>query len=111
MDVRNRTRWLAALLTVAVLGSWSSAAEPRTATIAVDDLHCMHCAKTVATKLYKIPGVALVRADVEAKLLIVEAKPEQTPSPRALWEAVEKSGKHPTRLECPAGIFTTRPES
>jgi copper chaperone CopZ len=69
----------------------------------------MSCAKKMASQLYQVPGVAEVRADVKASALFVGAKPGQAPAPRALWEAVEKAGYKPTKLQGPGGTFTAKP--
>ncbi len=92
----------------------SSAAQTGNATattIAVPDMHCMGCAKKMAAQLYQVPGVAKVQPDVAALRLIVTPRPEQAPSPKGLWEAVEKAGYRPSRLEGPSGIYTAKPQS
>src|SRR5262249_43948091 len=50
-------------------------------------------------------------AGVPRRPAVVMPKPGQAVSPRALWEAVEKAGKTPTKLEGPSGTFTARPRS
>lgn len=79
--------------------------------ITVEGMHCMSCAKKIAAQVQAVPGVAAVQASVEASLLGVVPAARQNPSPRALWEAVEKAGYKPVRLEGPAGTFTSRPQS
>jgi Cu+-exporting ATPase len=74
-------------------------------------MHCLSCAKKMTAKLNEVPGVAAVQADVPASRLTVGAKPQQTPSPRALWEAIERAGYHSAKLEGPAGTFTAKPQS
>ncbi len=113
--MRNRSgAWIVAALVVLValaLGQTLRAADPLVTTITVPDMHCMGCAKKMTNKLYELPGVAEVRADVPTTTLTVTPKPQQAPSPRALWEAVEKAGYKPAKLEGPGGTFTTRPQS
>ncbi len=55
--------------------------------------------------------MAAVQANVEAKTATVTRKPQTALSPRALWEAVEKAGKQPMKLEGPNGTFTAKPQS
>ena len=57
----------------------------------------------------EVTGVAKVEYDVEARTLKVTHKVGSNPSPRALWEAVEKGGKDPSRIEGPGGTFTKKP--
>ena len=79
--------------------------------ILVPKMHCAGCAKKMAAELYKVQGVGQVFVNVEATTMTVRAKDGQAPSPRGLWEAVERAGYQPTRLEGPAGIFTSKPKS
>lgn len=105
--------WLVALMTVAV-GSVALAQNPApapAATITVPSMHCMGCAKKMAGELYKVAGVGQVLANVEATTMTVRAKDGQLPSPRGLWEAVERAGYQPSRLQGPGGVFTSKPKS
>lgn len=109
----RKMKWsvaLAAFAMMALAGSIRAADAPAT-TITVEDMHCMGCAKKIAARLYKVPGVAAVKADMPASRLVVQAKAEQNPSPKAMWEAVEQAGYKPTKLEGPAGTFTAKPQS
>src|SRR5262245_23707941 len=65
--------------------------------IAVDGMECPSCAKKVVTRLNQVPGVAKVVADTDAWKLSVSAQDNVSPSPRAMWEAVEKAGFKPLR--------------
>ncbi len=109
----QRTGTAMALVTLAVLalGSALWAQDPALTTITVPDTHCMGCAKKMANKLYEVPGVAQVQANVEATTLTVSPKPQQAASLRALWEAVEKAGYKPSKLAEPGGTFTKKPQS
>jgi len=100
-----------AVLAVLALGSVLWATNPAPTKITVPDMHCMGCAKKIAAKLYEVPGVAKVEANIEATTLTVTPKPQQAPSPKAMWEAVEKAGYKPTKLEGPSGTFTKKPQS
>ena len=72
-------------------------------------MHCTSCVRKMADRLYAVPGVAKVSADVKSERLPITAKPEAQPSPRASWEAVGKAGYEPTRLDGPVGKFTAKP--
>jgi len=80
-------------------------------TITVPDMHCVMCAKKMARQLQEIAGVAKTDANVTAKAMVVTPKLQATPSPRSLWEAVEKAGYKPSKLEGPSGTFTAKPQS
>lgn len=111
--MRNGLKWCLTFAALAVLASVSvsQAPDPTLTTIAVPDLHCNGCIKVVATKLNEVPGVAAVGGDMQTKTVTVRPKPQQVVSPRAIWEAVEKAGKHPTVLVGPSGKFTEKPKS
>jgi copper chaperone CopZ len=78
-------------------------------TIYVRDMHCANCAKRIARKLYTVPGVVKVQTDVPSATAIVTPQRDRHPSPRALWEAVEKAEFKPVKLVTPAGTFTAKP--
>ena len=112
--MRNRRNALIAAAALAVLAfalaQPAGAADPAPATtITVSDMHCVACAKKMAAKLYQIPGVASVQADLPSTRLIIVAAPQQAPSPKAMWEAVEHAGYTPATLEGPGGTFTVKP--
>lgn len=77
--------------------------------IAVDGMTCAGCAKTVGKAVSAVEGVESAVADVKTKTLTVTAKKGASPSPRAMWEAVEKAGYAPTRIEGAAGTFDKKP--
>lgn len=85
------------------------ASDPTSITISVPDMHCAGCAKKLTTELSKVPGVSKAEADVENKSVTLATKGKQAPSPKALWEAVEKAGKTPSKLISPQGTFTEKP--
>lgn len=80
-------------------------------TITVEAIDCQGCAKRIVTRLAAVPGVASVQTDLKAATATVQPKEAATPSPRALWEAMEKSGHKPVKLQGPAGTFTAKPAS
>jgi Cu+-exporting ATPase len=74
-------------------------------------MHCAGCAKKIANALATVPGVAAVQTDLPTETAIVAPHEQKAPSPRALWEAVEKAGFQPVKLQGPAGTFTSKPKS
>jgi copper chaperone CopZ len=98
------------VLLVLVSGTESPAASPVTyTTIHVQDMHCGECAKTIARKLYALPGVVEVRADVTKNIAYVVPQKDKTVASKAVWEAVESAGFRVVKLESPQGIYTTKP--
>src|SRR6478609_2340924 len=86
------------------------AASPVTyTTIHVHNMHCSECAKTIARKLYALPGVVEVRADVNNNIAYVVPQKDKTIPARSMWEAVEAAGFSVAKLEGPAGTFTAKP--
>ena len=84
-------------------------ADAATSKITVDGMSCAGCAKTVGKAVSAVEGVESAVADVKAKTLTVIAKKGAAPSPKAMWEAVEKAGYTPTRIEGAAGTFDKKP--
>ncbi len=88
-----------------------SAVEPAPIHIAIKGMHCAGCAGKVSKHLQGIFGVASARADAKNASAVVVAKQDVAPSPKALWEAVERAGCKPVKLTTPAGTFTSKPTS
>lgn len=109
-NLSRRALALALLALVALNANAQTTGSPHT-TIAIPEMECQGCAKKVADKIYKVPGVGTVQANYQTRVLIVTPRPQSAMSPRQLWEAVEAAGKKPTKLECPAGTFTAKPQS
>ena len=84
----------------------NAAASNAKTTITLKVLTCESCAKKVAAKLSEVAGVG----DVKSKTAIVVPKGDATLSPLKLWEAIEKAGKEPVKLEGPSGTFTSKPK-
>jgi Cu+-exporting ATPase len=78
-------------------------------TIKVHNMHCNACAQRIASKLYAVPGVVEVRADVPKDTAYVIPQKDKVLSPRRLWESVEAAGFKVARLDGPQGSFTTKP--
>jgi copper chaperone CopZ len=96
------------LLVVATQQSPAAAPVPYT-TIHVHNMHCSECAKTIARKLYAVPGVVEVRADVGKNIAYVVPQKDKTIPARSMWEAVEAAGFAVAKLEGPQGTFTAKP--
>lgn len=113
-----QSRFLSLLLLVAVCVSFQQAGSSALAantsketTITVTDMHCKHCAKKIAAKLYLVPGVLEVQASVKANKAKIKPQADLAPSPKAMWEAIEAAGFVPVRLSGPAGEFTAKPDA
>jgi copper chaperone CopZ len=111
-SMKSRTRICLTLtaLILAVAPLWAQSAAMST-TITIPRMDCPTCAGKVEAKLNEVPGVAALRTDVEKRTVVVTPRNGVVLSPRALWEAVEKGGKMPSRLQGPSGTFTTKPKS
>lgn len=92
-------------------GSLHAAPAAGTTKITIPAMECKSCAKKVAAELSKVPGVVKVDTDVEATVAVITPRPQAVVSPRALWEAVERAGKKPMKLEGPSGSFASKPQS
>jgi copper chaperone CopZ len=104
----RRTALLAALACLSAATAQAASPVPYT-TIQVHNMHCQECAKTIARKLYAVPGVVEVRADVPKNIAYVVPQQGKTLPPRQLWEAVEASGFKVARLSGPSGTFSAKP--
>lgn len=78
-------------------------------TIQVKHMHCDACAKKIARKLYALPGVVEVRADVPKNIAYVVPQQGKTLSPKQMWEAVEAAGFPVASLTGPSGTFQAKP--
>jgi len=77
--------------------------------VTVDGMTCGGCAATVSKAVGAVIGVVSAKADAKTGLVTVTAKKDASVSPKALWEAIGKSGYTPTKITGPAGSFTTKP--
>ena len=75
----------------------------------VDDMTCAGCAKTVSKALTAVAGVDTATVDITAKTVTIGPKTDKAPSAKEMWEAVEKAGYKPTKLEGPDGKFEAKP--
>jgi copper chaperone CopZ len=92
-----------------VCGAAHAASPVTYTTIQVHNMHCSECAKKIARKLYAVPGVVQVRADVPKNLAYVVPQEGKDISPRVMWEAVESAGFAVARMTGPGGTHTTKP--
>lgn len=106
----HRRTFLTASLGAVAAATALQAASPVTyTTIYVQDMHCADCAKTIAKKLYAVPGVVEVRADVPKNIAYVVPGKEKKLSSKALWDAVVSAGFVPVKMTGPEGTFTKPP--
>ena len=111
MTTRSLVLFAVMSAVVCIATNMVQAADPPTTTISVEGMHCAGCAAKVSRNLQAVAGVNVAEVDALKALAIVSAKPNAIPSPRSLWEAVEKAGYKPTKLVGPAGTFTSKPKS
>ena len=109
----NRRIALLGLVGVATLwaANLAHAVDPPATTISVKGMHCQGCASKVASNLQAVKGVSKADVDASKAVAVVIAKEKSAPSPKALWEAVEKAGYTPTKLVSPAGTCTKKPKT
>jgi copper chaperone CopZ len=101
----------AALAAVTTVGAPpAQAANVVATTIRVKDMHCEGCAAKIRRGLFAVAGVVNVKTNVKTHSAVVMPQRSRQPSPRAMWEAVEKAGFEVVRLEGPSGTFTDKPQ-
>ncbi len=111
MLTRKRLVSLVSIFSLLLTVGTVRGSEPIPTTITIPKMDCGGCAKKIAAKLTEVAGVAKAEPNVEARTIKVTAKANVLVSPKALWEAVEKADKKPTKLEGPSGAFTSKPNS
>jgi len=121
MFTRTLSLGVALLATAAVL-SWSLSAmaqgkssqgphdHDHTITFTVKGMCCANEAGPCVKELEKVKGVAKVKADTKKGTLTIEPKPKNEPSPKELWEAVEKAKVTPVKLAMAHETFTKKPK-
>ncbi|MBY0524431.1 MAG: heavy-metal-associated domain-containing protein [Gemmataceae bacterium] len=111
--MQNRTKRSLALAAVVVLALnhlvWATG--PAMTRITVPGMCCNGCVKKITAQMQAVPGVAQVQADLAARTVTIVPQQTALPSPRLMWEAVEKAGEKPAKLEGPTGTFTAKPQS
>jgi copper chaperone CopZ len=107
--ISRRKALLAGIAAVALASPvWAETTVAYT-TIRVTNMHCSACAQRIARRLYGVPGVVEVRADVPKNIAYVVPQKDKELSPRTLWEQVEAAGFKVARLDGPQGSFTAKP--
>ena len=81
---RNFLRATTASTIGLVAGVQATAAEPQYTWIYVKDMHCLHCAKTIARKLYTVPGVVKVQAYLKQHIAVITPQSGKSVSPRTV---------------------------
>ena len=79
-------------------------------TLTLKVLDCEGCAKRVRENLEAVSGVSEVKTDLTTDSATITSTRDATPSPKLLWEAVERAGKTPVKLVGPSGTFTSKPK-
>ena len=77
--------------------------------IYVENLHCKHCAKRLARKLFAVPGVKKVTANVKKDLAVAYPETKKTLSPLKLWEAAEEAKFKVVKLVTPTDVIEKKP--
>ena len=81
-----------------------------TMTFTVKGMCCEKEAGPVVKELEKVKGVAKVKADPKKGTLTIEPKPKTEPSPKEIWEAVEKAKVKPVKLATAHETFLKKPK-
>ncbi len=71
----------------------------------------MGCARKVVKSLTAIAGVKSAVADTDTTTVTVTPEEKKTPSPKEMWEAIEKAGYTPSKLVGPGGTFKEKPKT
>jgi len=80
--------------------------QPAESCVYVTELHCSGCAKKLTRKIYALPGVAKVRADVKANAAVATPQAGKRLAAKDLWSAAKAAGFEPVRLVGPDGVYT-----
>jgi hypothetical protein len=80
------------------------------AAVVVPKMCCGGESKPAIKELLKIDGVNRVTADHKERTLTVFAKPGDRPSPRALWESLERLKLQPAELRTADAKFIEKPK-
>jgi copper chaperone CopZ len=83
---------------------------PAYAAVVVPKMCCGKESKPAINELLKVDGVSNVIADHKERTLTVFAKPGDKPSPRAIWEAVERLKLQPVELRTADAKFIEKPK-
>lgn len=94
-----------------LFGAAGAEAAELATTINVQGMHCVSCARKIAGHLQAVPEAGPVAVDVATGKVTVPPRSQAAPSPRSLWEAVERAGYKPVQLIGPYGTFNAKPKS
>lgn len=111
MNRRTACSVLAAGFATAFVSPILAADPPKPISIAIQDMHCAQCAKRISDRLQTVVGVKSVKIDIKAGTAVVTAHAAKSPSPKAMWEAVERAGFKPTKLQTASASFNTKPKA
>jgi copper chaperone CopZ len=81
-----------------------------TITFTVKGMCCDKEAAPCVKELEKVKGVAKVKADPKKGTITIEPKPKTDPSPKEIWEAVEKVKLTPVKLAMAHETFIKKPK-
>ena len=93
----------------AITVSSVQAAKYQYTSVYVSNMHCANCAKKIVGKIYTVPGVVKASVNIKANRVLVTPQKGTNPSPKALWESVEKAGFKPVKISSPYGTFVKKP--
>lgn len=111
MHKLTRRSALAAFAALGVSSTAFAEEKKRYSAIYVTDMHCTECARKIARKLYAVPGVVQVKANVPKDLAFVIHQKNKDPDPRALWQAVEDAGFEVVKIHTPNVVLTEKPRA
>lgn len=111
-------KWIPAIAAVVLLGANVVVADDQTEApkeapvikITIQGIHCGGCAKRANKALTEVKNVKSVKVDVESGTATVTMADDKQPSPKSLWEAIEKARLKPIKIACPSGTFTEKPK-
>lgn len=112
------TLTLSLILSLILLSSMSAQPAPPTqpakgtiTVLTVPTMDCNGCAKKVTAQMQVLPGVSRVVPNAETRVVYITSQDGVGVSPRAIWEAAEKAGFPPTKIDSPYGVFATKPRN
>jgi len=108
----DRRTWVFLTIVAVFIGAKAYAQQPQrppAIQLFVTDMHCKHCAKKIASKLYTVRGVASVTTNVASGQALITPASGQQVSPKKLWESVESIKFTPTKLVTPQAVFHQKP--
>jgi copper chaperone CopZ len=80
-------------------------------TVTIDGDMCNGCIKKLKTALAGVAGIGSIEGDSKTRTLTITPSANSEVSPRAVWEAIEKTGKKIVKIVGPRGTFTAKPNA